>query len=339
MKLRFLCLFVILAAVIITGCKKAPDSSEIISLRYSIFFPSTHEQCIAGEKWAKEIEKKTDGRIKIEVYPGGTIAKADETFNGVTAGIADIGMSCFAYNGGRFPVMEAVDLPLGYPDGKTATVTANEFFKKMNPDELKDVKVLYIHAHGPGLLHTKKPVNKIEDIKGLKIRSTGLSAKVVSALGGVPVAMPQGATYESLQKGVVDGTFAPIETLKGWKQGEVIKHTTNSRSIGYTTAMYVIMNKKKWDALPSDVQKIFTDVSEEWVAVHGETWDRVDAEGVKFTKSLGNDIIELSAEENTKWEAAVKPVLDGYAADMKKKNLPGDKAVAELQALIKKYSK
>jgi TRAP-type C4-dicarboxylate transport system substrate-binding protein len=257
----------------------------------------------------------------------------------VSSGIADIGMSCFAYTRGRFPVMEAVDLPLGYPDGKTATSVANEFYKKMKPAELDDVKVLYLHAHGPGLLHSKKPVKTIDDMKGLKVRSTGFSGKVVTALGGVPVAMGQSGAYEALQKGVVEATFAPIETLKGWKQAEVIKSTTNTRDIGYTTCMFVVMNKKKWEGLPADIKNVFTEVSQEWIAVQGEAWDKADEEGLAFTRELGNKIIELDPEQNAKWVAAVKPVLNEYSEGMKKKDLPGEQAVAELQALIKKHEK
>ena len=328
----------VVCTVVFCGSVQA-KKGDVITLSYSIFFPPTHAQGIAGANWAKEIEKRSNGRVKINVYAGGTLAKAPETYTAVTGGIADIGMSCFAYTRGRFPVMEAVDLPLGYPDGKTATRAANEFYKKMKPAELDDVKVMYIHAHGPGLLHTKKPVKSISDMKGLKVRSTGFSAKVVSALGGIPVAMPQPATYEALQKGVVEGTFAPIETLKGWKQAEVIKYTTNTRDIGYTTAMFVVMNKQKWEKLPADIQKIFNEVSEEWIGVQGATWDKADEEGLAFTRELGNKIIELSPEQNALWVEAAQPVLDEYVAGMQKKNLPGKEAVAELQKLIKKCDK
>ena len=352
---KFLAIFgLVVCMAVVCGCSKPakeeavepvkeeavePVKDDVITLSYSIFFPPTHAQGIAGENWAREIEKRTAGRVKINVYAGGTLAKAPETYTAVTGGIADIGMSCFAYTRGRFPVMEAVDLPLGYPDGKTATMAANEFYKKMKPAELDDVKVLYLHAHGPGLLHTKKPVKTIDDMKGLKVRSTGFSAKVVTALGGVPVAMPQPATYEALQKGVVDGTFAPIETLKGWKQAEVVKYTTNCRDIGYTTAMFVVMNKQKWAQLPTDIQKVFTEVSEEWIRVQGETWDRADQEGLLFTRELGNEIIELDPEQNALWVEAAQPVLDEYIEGMKKKNLPGEQAVAELQKLIKNSGK
>ncbi len=313
--------------------------SKTVNLNYSIFFPPTHGQCKAGVSWAKEVEKRTNGRVKITVFPAGTLTKANQCYNGVVKGISDLGMSCFAYTRGRFPVMEAVDLPHGYPNGRVATHVATEFYKRMKPEELKDVKVLYIHAHGPGLLHTKKPVRKLEELKGLKIRSTGLSAKVSAALGAVPVAMPQSATYEALQKGVVEGTFTPIETLKGWKQAEVVKYTTDCSEVGYTTAMFVVMNLKKWNSLPGDIQKTIEEISKEWVDVHGKIWDKGDVEGRDFALSLGNEIIPLSEKESSRWVNAVKPLVDNYIKAAGEKNLPGDKAVAEVKKLITKYSK
>lgn len=309
-----------------------------INLTYSIFFPPTHGQCKAGVDWAKEIEKQSNGRVKINVFPGGTLTPAKECYNGVTKGISDIGMSCFAYTRGRFPLMEAVDLPLGYPSGTVATRAANAFYQKMKPKELDDVKVLYLHAHGPGLLHTKKPVRSLNDIKSMKIRSTGLSAKVVEALGGVPVAMPQGSTYEALQKGVVEGTFAPIETLKGWRQAEVVDYTTDCFDIGYTTTMFVVMNKDKWNSLPDDLKQVFENVSKAWIDVHARTWDDVDVEGRKYTQSLGNEIIALSDAENKKWIAAVDPIINGFIETASQKGLDGEKAVAELKTLIKTCS-
>ncbi|MDW7774161.1 MAG: TRAP transporter substrate-binding protein [Desulfobulbaceae bacterium] len=329
--------FAIIALVVIqpaTHVHAGPDK-----LTYSIFFPPAHGQAELGTAWAKEIEKRSGGKLKIDVFAGGTLTPAPEVYDGVVKGISDIGMSCFAYTRGRFPIMEALDLPMGYPSGRIATDVANGFYKAMKPETLDDVKVLYLHAHGPGLLHTKKPVSKMEDLKGMKIRSTGFSAKVTEALGAAPVAMPQGETYEALQRGVVDGTFTPIETLKGWKQAEVVKYTTDCPDIGYTTAMFVVMNLKKWNALPDDVKQIFEEVSEEWIAKHGEAWDSLDQEGKDYALNLNNEIIELPAEENQRWVEAVAPVLDGYIKDTNAKGLPGDRAIAEIQRLLREYGK
>jgi TRAP-type C4-dicarboxylate transport system substrate-binding protein len=309
------------------------------SLTYSIFFPPTHAQTKAAETWAREVEKRSAGKIKISLFPGGTLTPADQCYDGVVKGISDIGMSAFAYTRGRFPQMETLDLPLGYPNGLVATRVANEFYRILNPKALDNVKVLYLHAHGPGLLHTKKPVKSLEDLKGMKIRSTGFSAKVVEMLGGVPVAMPQGETYEALSKGIADGTIGPIEVLKGWKQGEVIKSTTNCSAIGYTTTMFVVMNQKKWNSLPKDIQKIIEEINQQWITVHGNTWDRLDKEGRDFTLGLGNQIIPLSQAENLRWKKAVSPVINEFITSAKAKGLPGDQAVKETEKLIQKYSK
>ena len=306
-----------------------------IKLTFSIFFPPTHGQAKAAMDFAKEVEKRTDGKVQITSFPAGTLTKARVCYDGVVKGISDMGNSCFAYTRGRFPVMAAVDLPMGYPNGTVATRVANEFAKSVNPKELQDVKVLYVHAHGPGLLHTKKPVRTLEDLKGMKIRATGLSAKVVEALGGVPVAMGQGGTYEALKKGVVEGTMSPMEVLKGWKQGEVIKYTTECYSVGYTTAMFIVMNKAKWNALPADVKKVIDDLSNGWVLVHGQTWDLTDQEGRNFTKKLGNELISLSDAESARWRNAVEPVIENYISTTPN----GAAYVSKVRKLIKKYSK
>lgn len=329
----------VLATLVIASSimEASPVEAKTFNLRYSIFFPPTHDQCKAGVAWAKEVEKRTDGRVKVTVFPAGTLTKANQCYDGVVNGISDIGMSCFAYTRGRFPIMEAVDLPHGYANGRVATRVATEFYRAMKPKELDDAQVMYIHAHGPGLLHTKKPVQTLADLKGMKIRSTGLSAKVAESLGAVPVAMPQPATYEALQKGVVEGTFTPIETLKGWKQAEVIKHTTDCSSIGYTTAMFVVMNKKTWNSLPEDIRTIIEDINNEWIDVHGKAWDKSDEDGRAYTLSLGNKILPLTADEETQWSNAVRPIIDEYIQGANANNLPGDKAVSEVKRLIEHY--
>jgi len=331
----FLFLLIGLMGIVFMAIGAYKAQAEPIKLTYSIFFPPTHAQAIAAVNYAKEVQKRTNGKVEITAFPGGTLTKAPMVYDGVVKGISDMGNSCFAYTRGRFPVMEVVDLPMGYTSGAMATRVANDFAKSANPPELQDVKVLYVHAHGPGLLHTKKAVRTLEDLKGMKIRATGLSAKIVEALGAVPVAMDQGGTYEALQKGVVEGTFSPMEVLKGWKQGEVIKYTTNCPVVGYTTAMFVVMNKDKWNALPDDVKKVFEDTANEWVAVHGKAWDEADEEGRKFTLSLGNEIIELSPDENAKWRKAVEPIINEYAA----KATNGQANVAKVRELIDKCKK
>jgi len=312
------------------------SAQKVITLNYSNFFPAPHKNSIIAQQWCKEVEKRAAGKVKITYFPGGTLTPAAQTYDNVVKGIADIGESCFAYTRGKFPMMETLDLPLGYKSGVAATNLVNAFYAKFQPKELADVKVLWLHAHGPGILHSKKPVNKLEDMKGMKIRATGLAAKVVQALGAAPVGTTMPETYDALRTGVADGAMAPIESLQGWKWGEVVKSTTQNFGSAYTTAMFVVMNKAKWNSLPPDVQKIFEDVSKEWVVKQGKVWDEIDKEGYAFTKKRGNQVITLSAAEDAKWAKAVKPLLDDQVKTLKSKKLPGDEAVKFAVDFLKK---
>ena len=331
----------VLALFCAAGCGNKPQGGaesvadgKTYKLTYSVFFPPMHIQARTAMDWAAEIGKRSKGRIQITVHPGGSLTKADQCWQGVLGGISDIGMSCFAYTPGRFPLLEALDLPLGWPDGLTATRVATALAAKYHPAEVQGAKLLYVHAHGPGILATKKPVRALADLKNMKIRGTGLSAGIATALGATAVGMPQPETYDALQKGVVEGTFCPIETLKGWKQGEVVEYVTDTKAIGYTTAMFVAMNQKTWDSLPADLQKIITDVSAEWVDKHGQAWNQADAEGLEFVKGLKREIVALPPEEEALWKQQVAPIVDRYLAQTKDKGLPGAEFLKEAQAAI-----
>lgn len=316
------------------GCGPTADEARPITLNYSIFFPPSHIQCQTAVSWAEEIERRTEGRLVIRIFPGGTLTPADQVYEGVVRGISDIGMSCFAYTRGRFPLLEGLDLPLGYPNGMTATRIATEMARKYQPEEIADTKLLYIHAHGPGILASKRPVRATSDLQGLKVRATGLSARIVDSLGAVPVAMSQPETYEALQRGVVDATLCPIETLKGWNQGEVIQYVTDTSVIGYSTAMFVVMNRRAWNNLPPDVQQIVLEVSDEWVEKHGAAWDQADAEGLAFVNQLGREIITLPDEVNEELKVAVSGILEDYVVRAENSGLPGRRFLTDLQARV-----
>ncbi len=323
----------------LTGCSREAlpgDAAQVkpIRLTYSVFFPPTHTQAQEAAAWARAIEERSGGRVKIAFFPGGTLTKAELCYQGVKDGISDIGMSCLAYTRGRFPLLEALDLPVGYPDGAAATRIANELVAKYHPAEIDDTHLLYLHAHGPGVLASRKEVRNLDDLKGLKVRATGLSAKIVESLGGAAVGMPQPETYEALQKGVVEATLCPVETLKGWKQGEVINYVVDTSAVGYTTAMFVTMNRKRWESLPDEIQEIFTATSAEWVARHGNAWNAADDEGRELVAELGREVITLEAGESERWRSATAPILAAWQVQAAAKGLPAAGFLAELQALI-----
>jgi TRAP-type transport system periplasmic protein len=328
-KRSFVCVLTVLAifSIALLIPSGAYAQQKVITLNYSNFFPAPHKNSMLSEAWCKEVEKKTNGRVKITYFPGGTLTPAPQTYDNVVKGIADIGFSVFGYSRGKFPMIATMDAPLGYKSGLQATRLLNEFYKKFKPKELDEVQVMYLHAHGPGILHTKKPVAKLEDVKGLKIRAQGTVVPIVQAIGGAPVGASMPETYDALRTGVVDGSMAPYEALQGWKWGEIITSTTECYGIAYTATMFVVMNKNKWNALPPDIQKIIEGVNAEWAEKQGKLWDEIDKEGKDFSLKRGNKAIALSKEEDAKWATTVRPIMDKYAAELKGKGLPGDEAL------------
>jgi TRAP-type C4-dicarboxylate transport system substrate-binding protein len=305
-----------------------------IRLNYSIFFAAPHRNSVLATEWAREVEARTGGKVRITMFYGGTLTPADKCYDGVVNGISDIGMSVLSYSMGRFPLSEVLDLPLGSRSGQVATRLANDFYRKFTPKELADVKVLYLHGHGPGLLHSKTPVHTIEDLKGMKIRATGTTARIVAALGGVPVAMPMSESYDAISRGVAQGIVCPVESLQGWKLGEVIRHTTQDFGAAYSVTFFVVMNRAKWNSLPADVQKVIEQVSEEWIGKTGSAWDEMDKAGATFAAGLGNAVITLSAQENARWEKAVQPLFDEYVKEKSAKGLPAAEALAYCRARL-----
>jgi TRAP-type C4-dicarboxylate transport system substrate-binding protein len=307
-----------------------------IKLNYSNFFPAPHKNSILADQWCKEVEKRTNGKVKVTYFPGGTLTPAAQTYDGVVKGIADIGFSVLGYTRGKFPMMGVIDLPLGYKSGTQATALINAYYKKFKPKDLDEVQVMYLHGHGPALIHTKKPVYKLEDLKGMKIRAQGTVVPIVQALGGAPVGATMPETYDALRTGVVEGSVAPYEALQGWKWGEVVAATTESYSCAYTAGMFVVMNKAKWNSLPPDIQKIIAQINEEWSVKQGKVWDEIDKAGKDFTVKRGNKIITLSKEEGARWAAAVNPVIDQYVKDLNAKGLPGNEALKFCLDFLKK---
>lgn len=311
-----------------------------LDLKLAHFWPAAHavEMELVPE-WSKAISEATDGQITITSYPGETLLKAAEIYDGIVTGVADIGISCFAYTRGRFPLTEVFELPgVVYSNARVAAKVAWEGIKELDPQEIADTEMMFVVATGPGDLFTKEPVERLEDIKGMEIRATGLSAKTLETIGAIPVAMPQSDTYESLQKGVVKGNLSPTECLEGWRHAEVTEYLTFTPFL-YNTLFFVTMNKDVWNSIPSDLQEKIKDMNESFHEEVGmKVWDKINQSGLDFAVEEGMQLIELSAEEQARWIAAVEPVQEDFVAEMESKGLPGQEALETAKRLADEYN-
>jgi len=326
MKLKELtcAMFVMLFLAVFSGIGWCAPSEKPMELSYNTIFPPTHTEFKLIDEWARLVEKRANGRVKITVYPENVLSAPPAVYDSVASGGADIGIPILGYSMGRFPVMAIIDLPVGYPNGVVANRAANRFYQQTKPKELDGVKVLRCSGNTPSILHTKnKPVRTLEDLKGLKIRGTGPAAEFIKALGAVPVALSQGEAYEALQRGLIDGTIVAPEALLSYKQAEVIKYTTESYCIAMVAGGAYIVNLKKWNSFPKDIQDIMQKVTDEWADVRAKAWQEADKKGLEFSLKRGNQVISLSDAEGARWKKAVQPAIDKYVADMNAMGLPG----------------
>jgi TRAP-type C4-dicarboxylate transport system substrate-binding protein len=331
--LAALCL-VILAAVAPSYATAA--TATPMTLSYANFPPASTFPCIQMERWAKEVEKRTNGQVKINTFPGGTLLPAKNIFDGVIAGTADIGNFAMSYQPGAFPVSEAVDLPLGFPDARVASLVLYDLIDKYKPKEFAKVKILTLFTCPPADFMTSKPVRTLADFKGMELRVSGTGVDVVKNLGGIPIAMPQSETPEAIQKGIVKGVVSSLEVLKDMNYAAYCPFATDTSL--FVVSFAVVMNQQKWNALPAEVKKAMDALRVEQAEWTGKYVDGHVDEALAWSKQKYNhQVIQLPAADKAEIQKLMKPIIDDYVKKVSAQGLPGAAIVADIERLKKKY--
>ncbi|QGU00407.1 TRAP transporter solute receptor, unknown substrate 3 [Candidatus Syntrophocurvum alkaliphilum] len=334
-----LLVFLTLIIFTISGCTNSEDENHNLDLAH--FFPSTHPvHTQLLEPWADEIESTTDGRIKIHIHPAETLLQADAIYDGVDHKLADIGLSCFSYTRGRFPVSEVFELPgITYESSEVASIVAWEGINKINPQEVQDTKLLMLFTTGPGHLYTKEPVRSLEDLMGMDIRATGLSAKTLTELGANPIPMSQAGAYEALSRGVVKGNLGPIEVLKGWNQANVTQYVTKTPFL-YNNVFFITMNKDSWAALDNELQETMLEINEKYLyEVAAGLWDKQNEEALEWIVEEKNmKTFTLTEEEKERWKSQVNTIQDDFVNEMNALDLDGKNILNTVKDLVDKYN-
>jgi TRAP-type C4-dicarboxylate transport system substrate-binding protein len=189
----------------------------------------------------------------------------------------------------------------------------------------------------PANIYAKVPIRNLTDLKGLQLRASGGVLQVMKALGAAPVGMPQSATPEALQKGVVKGAVSSLETLKDFKYAEMCRYVTMLNGPVYPFA--VVMNMDKWNSLPKDVQRVMEGLGTQQAAWTGMYMDNHVNESLEWSKKTHNiEIIELSNEEQAKWDARLEPITGKWIEDVKAKGLPAEEIVEDVKAFGRMYA-
>jgi TRAP-type transport system periplasmic protein len=332
----FMVMFVVGLLVVAPMPTKVAAGS--IKLTYANFPPAQTFPSVQMERWAREVEKRTNGAVKIQTFPGGTLLPAKNIFEGVISGTADIGNFAMSYQPGRFPVSEAIDLPLGFTSARSASLVLYDLVEKYKPREFEKVKILTVFTCPPTDIMTKKPVRSLDDLKGMELRVSGTSAEIIKRLGGIPIAMPQSETPEAIQKGIVQGIVSSMEILQDFNFAAYCPYATRANLSVVSFA--VVMNKEKWDALPAEVKKVMDDMRREQAEWTGNYVDKHVAEALEWSRQkYGHQVLQLSAADKAAISKHLNPMIDEYVKRVSTQGISGAQIIEDISKMRKKYEK
>jgi TRAP-type C4-dicarboxylate transport system substrate-binding protein len=340
MKLKHWLMVTALLAVplLCLGAAGGPAQAAEVELSYANFPPPGTFPHVQMERWVKEVEKRTGGKVKINTFPGGSLLGGKNMVDGVIAGQADIGCTSTAYQPGRFVIMNATALPIGIPNGLVGSRVLMDLYKAHQPDSFAKLKVLTLFTNSPSNIMSKKPLPDLESLEGVNLRASGGAAKILEAWGANQVGMPMPATPEALQKGVVQGLFSSVEVLMDFKFAEYCRFVTMTNTGIYPFAVF--MNQDKWNSLPADVRKVLDELFWEQGEWTGKYVDDHAQEALDWSqKNYDVKIFELSPDEQAKFDKPLEPIVEGWIKKVSAKGVDGKAIVAQIESLIKKHSK
>ena len=344
MILKIFSKYTLLLATILLALFSKGINAEEINLKLHHFLgttSTTHAKFLMP--WAKKIENESNNRIKITIYPSMQLGgKPPQLIDQVREGVADIVWTLPGYTPGRFPIVSVFELPFMISTAEGTSKALQAFSTKYLNNEFSQIHPLLFHVHSRGVFHTKKPINFLDDLKGITIRApTRPIGNALKEMGATPIFMPVPQVPEALARGVVNGTMIPWEVALPLKVHELVGyHTEISGPRGlYTSVFLLAMHKPTYQALPQDLKTIIDDNSGLNIAGKiGEIWDKAESTGKEAAMKNNNEIILLTHEEVNKIRNVTLPAINIWLSEMKNNGIDGKKILDEAKELISTYT-
>ena len=325
------------AAILAMGGATGGASAQTVTLKSGHWLPPVHHYTNTAKAWIKAVEAASGGKVKTKLDRS-ALAKPPGQYDLVKNGVRDLTMGVAGYTPGRFQLYRMAEVPFATPSAETGSPGLHKWYTKHGFDkkEFTGTKLIVAFLHGPGILHSKKEIRTLEDIKGVKIRVGGGGVLIAKSLGAVPVAMSATKANESLTRGTTTAAFFPYESMKGFRLSKLVKYHLEVPGGLYTTSFFINMNKNKWDGLPGFAKAAFNKAGGPAGAKFiGRHWDDADQVGKNLVKKAGNKIQTISPEEKMRWAKAIKVVRENWIKKANDKGLNGEELLRELLAMMK----
>ena len=324
-----------------------PSVAQQVTLRLHSFLPPPANPVKTFLKpWIAKVLKESGGKLKVQYYPSMQLGgKPPQLMDQVKDGVVDMIFSLPGYTAGRFPRLEVFELPLVHTNPLATTLAIQDFQKKHLQEEFKDYKVLLLNCHAGSMFMTKKPVRRLKDIRGMKIRTaTRAGGWLLAEIGAIPIGAPLPKIPQMLSKGVISGAMLPFEIAPAIKMQELVSHFTTlegKQPRMNTSTFSFLMNKASYAKLPADLKKVIDNNSGDNIArMAAENWTAIEAPGRKVMASKKkNKFHSLPAADVAKLHKAAKPVIERWLKEMKGRGIDGAALLADARAMVAKYTK
>jgi TRAP-type C4-dicarboxylate transport system substrate-binding protein len=318
-------------------------SEKPIILKLSSFLPETGTEGMLGKWWGSEIEKRSNGRVKVQYFFAEALVKTTDSLPALSSGIADVQFFAPGYFPSQMALSGASDLLFQTQSNWVSAKAFNEMaetyppFQKMMKDN--NIKLMSIWPASEVVMISVKPIKTLDDLKGKKMRAMGLMNKAMKMLGATPVAIPLPEVYEALERGTIDAvTGLPYHLVAAFKLQEAAKNLI-SPGIGCYASGGYFMNLNTWNKLPDDIKKIVNQVNQEFPDVGIRMQNELHKKTTETLLKAKCNIYSLPANEIAKWKTVLVPAIyDDWTKDMESKGLPGKETLTKYQELVKKYT-
>jgi TRAP-type C4-dicarboxylate transport system substrate-binding protein len=320
-------------------------SAQELTLRLHHFLPAVsnvHRHFLMP--WSQKIQQESGGRLRIQIFPSMQLGGAPpQLFDQARDGVVDMVWTLPGNTPGRFPRIEVFELPF------VANVKAGpnaracwEFYTRHLREEFREVHPVTVWAHDGGVIHANKPVTRLEDLRGLKLRfPTRQAGEALRALGAAPIGMPVPQVPEAVSQGVIDGAVVPWEVVPSIRLAELVRNHTEipGSPTFYSTTFIIAMNQARYAAMPADLRAVL-DANSGMVAAEmaARVWDEQGpVVRAQVAARRDNRIVELSMAEKERWMAACAPVVEAWVAGSRERGFDGAALLADARQLIARF--
>ncbi len=336
-----LVLLMILAMILLPAV--SVFAADVITLKFASIQTPPHPYAAADEQWMNYVEKISNGRIKFQRYWGATLISNENGPMEIARGVADLGYTDPAYGKTGFPIFrDERNMMAGSNNTPAALLIHNKFFwstPELQAEYPANTIPIQVHemAQPFFMWTTKKPINGVEDLRGLSIRTSVASVDVLKAVGAQPVTVPMGEAYLMMQKNIVQGNICPYEAVYSFRFYEVLKYQS-LYAPPVTASTNRMWNKASFNKLPADLQKLIVESYTEWNKFALEAQMSATRKGEEAARKAGVVLLAQSPAEKAKWDALWAPVAEVTAKRLNDQGLPGTRILKQLRDLIAEYN-